>query len=128
MKAIVQHAYGSPDDLRFEDVEVPVPRADEVLVRVRAASVNHADVALTIGEPMVMRLALGLRRPRVRIRGRDVAGVVESVGTAITRFRPGDEVFAESTTGSFAEYASGTWPTGRPTSPSSRPLPCPLPE
>lgn len=105
MKAIVQYVYGSPDDLRFEDVEVPVPRDDEVLVRVRAASINHADVALTIGEPMVMRLALGLRRPRVRIRGRDVAGVVESVGTAVTRFQPGDEVFAESTTGSFAEYA-----------------------
>ncbi len=104
MKALVQHAYGSPDHLRLEEVETPTPRADEVLVRVRAASVNHADVALTLGEPLVMRLALGLRRPRVRIRGRDVAGVVESVGRDVTRFRPGDEVFAESTTGTFAEY------------------------
>lgn len=71
----------------------------------RAASVNHADWFVTTGRPYVMRAALGLRRPRVAIRGRDLAGRVEAVGAAVTRFRPGDDVYAETTTGSFAEFA-----------------------
>ncbi|MGC5585211.1 NAD(P)-dependent alcohol dehydrogenase [Ornithinimicrobium sp. W1665] len=105
MRAIVQQAYGAGDVLRLQDVDKPAPGPDEVLVRVRAASVNHADWFLTTGRPYVMRAALGLRRPRVAIRGRDLAGRVEAVGAAVTRFRPGDDVYGETTTGSFAEFA-----------------------
>jgi NADPH:quinone reductase-like Zn-dependent oxidoreductase len=72
---------------------------------VHAASVNHGDWLVTSGRPYVARAALGLRRPRVAVRGRDLAGRVEAVGAAVTRFRPGDEVYAETTTGSFAELA-----------------------
>jgi NADPH:quinone reductase-like Zn-dependent oxidoreductase len=105
MKAIVQRGYGNTDVLEFVDVDPPKPGARDVLVRVRAASVNHGDVAVMTGHPSVMRLAFGLRRPRVAIRGRDLAGTVEAVGDEATRFRAGDEVYAETTTGSFAEYA-----------------------
>jgi NADPH:quinone reductase-like Zn-dependent oxidoreductase len=105
MKAIVQRAYGTPDALTLEDVEVPRIAADEVLIRVRAASVNHADWVMTCGRPLIGRLAFGLRRPRQAVRGRDVAGTVEAVGASVTRFAPGDEVYAEVDTGSFAEYA-----------------------
>ena len=105
MRAIVQHAYGASDVLRLQDIDEPTPRPHEVLVRVHAASINHADWFLTSGRPYVMRVALGLRRPRVAVRGRDLAGRVETVGAAVTRFRPGDDVYAETTTGSFAEFA-----------------------
>ena len=106
MKAIVQHAYGSADVLHFEDVAQPVITDDEVLIRVRAASVNHADWVYTTGRPLIARLAFGLREPREMVRGKDVAGVVTAVGTNITRFRLGDEVFAEIDAGGFAEYAA----------------------
>ena len=105
MRAIVQQAYGASDVLRLQDIDKPTPGPHEVLVSVRAASVNHADWFVTTGRPFVMRAALGLRRPRVAIRGRDLAGRVEAVGAAVTRFRPGDDVYAETTTGSFAEFA-----------------------
>ncbi len=105
MQAIVQHAYGTAEVLLLEDVEQPTPGPHEVLVRVHAASVNRADWLLTIGQPYVMRVAVGLRRPRVAVRGRDLAGEVVTVGEAVTRFGPGDHVYAETTTGSFAEYA-----------------------
>jgi NADPH:quinone reductase-like Zn-dependent oxidoreductase len=106
MQAIVQHAYGTIDDvLRLQNIDEPTPGPHEVLVRVHAASVNHGDWFVTSGRPYVMRAALGLGRPRVAVRGRDLAGRVETVGEAMTRFRPGDDVYAETTTGSFAEYA-----------------------
>ncbi|GAA2376685.1 NAD(P)-dependent alcohol dehydrogenase [Nonomuraea africana] len=104
MKAIVQHRYGSPDVLEFTDVDLPAVKDDEVLVRVRAAAVNHADWVMTRGMPYAARLAFGLRRPTTTVRGRDVAGQVEAVGAKVTRFRPGDEVYAETDAGSFAEY------------------------
>jgi NADPH:quinone reductase-like Zn-dependent oxidoreductase len=104
MRAIVQHAYGTSEVLRLEDIEQPTPGRHDVRVRVHAASVNHADVLLTLGRPYVMRAALGLRRPRVAVAGRDLAGEVDAVGAAVTRFSPGDRVYAETTTGSFAEY------------------------
>jgi NADPH:quinone reductase-like Zn-dependent oxidoreductase len=112
MKAVVQDRYGSPDVLRLEDVDVPVPADNEVLVRVRAASVNARDWHLMRGDPYVARLSadLGLARPRVRIRGTDFAGRVEAVGRAVDRFRPGDEVFGEAS-GAFAEYVCA--PDGR---------------
>src|SRR3954471_12937249 len=106
MQAIVQHAYGTIDDvLRLRNIDEPAPRPHEVLVRVHAASVNHADWLLISGKPYVMGAALGLGRPRIAVRRRDLAGRVEAVGAAVTRFHPGDDVYAETTTGSFAEYA-----------------------
>ncbi|MEU7074877.1 NAD(P)-dependent alcohol dehydrogenase [Streptomyces narbonensis] len=103
MKAWVQDRYGSTDVLEFTEVERPAPREREVLVRVHAAAVNAADWHLMRGDPYVARLALGLRRPKERIRGRDFAGRVEAVGAGVTGLRPGDEVFGEAP-GSFAEY------------------------
>ena len=106
MKAIVQYAYGSADVLHVEEIMRPVITDDEVLIRVRAASVNHADWVYTTGRPLIARLAFGLRKPKDSVRGRDVAGQVELVGRNVTRFRPGDEVYAEVDAGSFAEYTA----------------------
>ena len=103
MKAIVQRRFGSPDVLRLEEVDTPVPREDEVLVRVGAAAVNIGDWHLLRGIPYVMRLGLGLRKPRREIPGRDIAGHVEAVGSDVKDFRPGDEVFGWCS-GAFAEY------------------------
>ncbi|HEX5540431.1 MAG TPA: NAD(P)-dependent alcohol dehydrogenase [Micromonospora sp.] len=114
MRAIVQDRYGSPAGLRLQEVERPVVGDDEVLVRVRAASV-HPDVWHVVsGRPFLLRLmGEGLRRPKCPIPGTDLAGLVAAVGTNVTRFRPGDEVFGESVRGhswrnggTFAEYAS----------------------
>jgi NADPH:quinone reductase-like Zn-dependent oxidoreductase len=103
MKAILYRAYGSPDVLRLEDVEKPTPGADEVLVRVCAASPNPLDWHVMRGEPRLMRAMTGLRRPKAPGLGVDVAGEVESVGKNVTRFAPGDAVFGSSD-GAFAEY------------------------
>jgi NADPH:quinone reductase-like Zn-dependent oxidoreductase len=115
MKAIVQEGYGSPDEvLHLREVDTPVPKDDEVLVRVRAASV-HPDVwHMVRGRPYVLRImGAGLSGPRNPIPGTDLAGHVESVGVAVTRFRPGDEVFGESVRGfqwhnggAYAEYVA----------------------
>jgi NADPH:quinone reductase-like Zn-dependent oxidoreductase len=107
MKAAVRDRYGSPDVVRLVDVDRPVPTDDQVLVRVRAASVNRADLDGLRPRPGFVRLFIGLRAPRDRRLGLDVAGVVESVGPSVTRFRPGDEVFGDMYqfgTGAFAEY------------------------
>jgi NADPH:quinone reductase-like Zn-dependent oxidoreductase len=104
MKAIVQRRYGSPATLALEEIERPVPRDGEVLVRVRAASIFAGDVHAIRGRPVLMRLATGMRRPRNTVPGIDVAGVVEAVGPGVTRLRPGDEVFGWSA-GTLAEYA-----------------------
>jgi NADPH:quinone reductase-like Zn-dependent oxidoreductase len=104
MKAIVQHAYGAADALKLEDIDEPAIKDDEVLIRVRAAAVNHADWVMATGLPLIGRLAFGLRKPKKMVRGRDVAGEVEAVGNGVTQFRPDDEVFAEVETGSFAVY------------------------
>jgi NADPH:quinone reductase-like Zn-dependent oxidoreductase len=106
MKAIVYHEYGAPDVLRLEDVDAPVVKDDEVLVRVRASSANPADWHFMRGVPYVMRPQSGLRKPKNGFLGRDVAGEVEAVGKDVTGFRPGDEVFANVESGGFAEYAS----------------------
>ena len=115
MKAIVQEGYGSPDDvLHLRDVDRPVPKDDEVLVRVHAASV-HPDVwHMVRGRPYVLRImGAGLTSPKTPIPGTDLAGRVESVGAAVTRFRPSDEVFGESVRGyqwhnggAYAEYTA----------------------
>ena len=109
MKAIVQDRYGSSDVLEFDDVERPTPGDSEVLVRVRAAAVNARDWHLMRGDPYVARLmdppTLGLRGPKIKIRGTDFAGVVEAVGPGVTRFSPGDEVYGEVDR-AFAEYVA----------------------
>jgi len=103
MKAIVQYEYGSPDILRLEDVEKPIPDDDEVLVRVQASSVNPYDWHVMRGTPYLVRMQFGLRKPKEPIQGADMAGRVEAVGKDVTEFQPGDEVFSE-TRRSFAEY------------------------
>jgi len=105
MKAVVQVRYGSPDGLELQEIEKPVAADDQVLVKIRAASVNAADWHLMRRLPHVFgRL---LRMPGTRVRGTDLAGHVEAVGRSVTRFRPGDEVFGGGT-GSFAEYATAS--------------------
>jgi NADPH:quinone reductase-like Zn-dependent oxidoreductase len=105
VKAIAHSAYGSADVVQLREVEKPVPAADEMLVKVYAASVNRSDWEALTGKPLYARMN-GLRRPRRQILGSDVAGRVEAVGRDYTDFRPGDEVFGEmeSYRGGFAEY------------------------
>ncbi|MBB1245489.1 NAD(P)-dependent alcohol dehydrogenase [Streptomyces durbertensis] len=104
MKAITQSRYGSAEVLEYTEVERPTPKDGEVLVRVRAAGVDRAVWHLMTGLPYVVRPAIGLRAPRERVPGRDVAGVVEAVGAGVTRFKEGDEVFGVGV-GTYAEYA-----------------------
>jgi NADPH:quinone reductase-like Zn-dependent oxidoreductase len=104
MKAIVQDAYGPPDVLELRDIDRPVVGTGDVLLRVRAASVFIGDWHIMSGLPYLGRMAFGLRRPTARVRGQDVAGVVEAVGADVTEFGPGDEVFG-TCDGSFAEFA-----------------------
>ena len=104
MKAIVQDVYGSADVLRLEEIGKPMLTEGEVLIRVRAAGVDPGVWHLMTGRPYLVRaMGFGLRAPKVRVRGRDVAGTVEGVGSKVTRFKPGDEVFGTAE-GSFAEY------------------------
>jgi NADPH:quinone reductase-like Zn-dependent oxidoreductase len=106
MKAIVQDTYGPADVLELRDIDKPGLKDDEVLVRVHAAGLDRGVWHLMPGLPYLVRvMGFGLRRPSVAVRGREVAGRVEAVGTAVTRFRAGDEVFGICE-GSFAEYAS----------------------
>jgi NADPH:quinone reductase-like Zn-dependent oxidoreductase len=107
MKAAVRERYGSPDVVHIADLDEPVPVDDQVLVRVEAASVNRADLDGITPRPAFVRTFLGLRAPRNHRLGLDVAGVVESVGPSVTRFRPGDRVFADLFAfgqGAFSEY------------------------
>lgn len=105
MKAIVYDRYGPPEVLRYADVPRPAaPGAGEVLIKLRAASLNFGDRAAMRGEPGAIRLATGLRRPRAKILGRAVAGTVEAVGPGVTRVQPGDGVFGEVSQRGFAEY------------------------
>ena len=104
MKAIVQDAYGEAEVLRLEEVAVPDIGADEVLVAVRAAGVDRGAWHVMTGLPYLGRLGFGLRRPRNRVRGLDLAGTVEAVGANVTRLHKGDEVFGTGR-GAYAEYA-----------------------
>jgi NADPH:quinone reductase-like Zn-dependent oxidoreductase len=106
MKAIAYEAYGSADILEVKDVRKPDVEADQVLVRVRAASANPYDWHFMRGVPYIARTSMGLRKPKYSLLGTDVAGEVEAVGDAVTRFRPGDAVFGFVGSGSFAEYVS----------------------
>jgi NADPH:quinone reductase-like Zn-dependent oxidoreductase len=102
MKAIVYHNYGSPEVLKLEETERPTPGDDEVLIKVRAASVNPID-RLYRGRPYFARLGTGLSKPKDKRLGRDVAGKVEAAGQNVTRFKPGDEVLG-TCRAAFAEY------------------------
>ena len=107
MKAIVQDVYGPAGVLKLRDIARPSIGEEEVLVRVRAAGVDPGVWHLMTGEPYLVRvMGFGLRKPKVGVRGRDVAGVVEAAGARVTRFGPGDEVYGTCESGSFAEYAA----------------------
>jgi NADPH:quinone reductase-like Zn-dependent oxidoreductase len=106
MRAVVHDRYGPPDVLRLEDVERPVPAEDEVLVKVHATTVNRTDCGLRAAKPFITRFFTGLRRPRKRILGMEFAGEVESIGSAVTEFAVGDEVFGVVGSGAHAELVS----------------------
>lgn len=111
MKAIVYRRYGSPEVLHFEEVARPVPGDDEVLVKVYAVSLNAGDVHLLTADSLVVRLSMGMSRPKHPILGSDIAGRVEAVGHNVTRLKPGDAVYGDLSKhrlGGFAEYALGT--------------------
>jgi NADPH:quinone reductase-like Zn-dependent oxidoreductase len=93
MKAVVCARYGPPDVLRLEDVKRPVPKEDEVLVKIHATTVNRSDCGVRSGEPFVARFVSGLLRPKRKILGSELAGEVEAVGAAVTEFKSGDQVF-----------------------------------
>ena len=107
MKAIIYTKYGLPDVLELKEVEKPVPKDNEVLVKVHAASINDWDWGLLRGKPFMNRLIFGLLKPKDKILGGDIAGRVEAVGRNVKQFQPGDEVFGDlsaSGFGAFAEY------------------------
>ena len=107
MKAIVYENYGSPGVLEFKEIAQPTVKDDEILIKVHAASVTPLDWHMLTGTPYIARLMAGLLKPKRKVLGTDVAGVVEGVGSNITKFQPGDEVFGLSFyNGSFAEYLS----------------------
>ncbi len=105
MQAIVSRCYGPPEVLRLEAIAKPVPKADELLVRVHAASVNPLDWHYMRGRPYLVRLSAGMGAPEVPRLGVDFAGTIEAVGSAVTHFKVGDEVFG-GRTGAFAEYVT----------------------
>ena len=109
MKAFIYEKYGPPETLRIAEVDKPAPNTDEVLVKVLGASVNAADWHVLRGKPLFSRATLGLLRPKHQILGVDIAGQVEAVGGGVTRFKPGDQVYAnllDHGYGGFAEYVS----------------------
>jgi NADPH:quinone reductase-like Zn-dependent oxidoreductase len=103
MRAVVYDRYGPPEVQRLEDVERPVPKNDEVLVKIRATTVTRTDCGLRAGKPFIVRFFFGLRRPKERILGTELAGEVEATGAAVREFAVGDQVF-----GSTSAFRSGT--------------------
>lgn len=106
MKAIVYTRYGSPDDLELKEIDKPVPKDDEVLIKVHAVSINDWDWQLLNGSPFINRLINGLFKPKRSILGSDIAGQIETVGKNVKQFKPGDEVYGDLSGdwGGFAEY------------------------
>jgi NADPH:quinone reductase-like Zn-dependent oxidoreductase len=119
MQAIISDRYGKADVMKLGQVEKPVPRDGEVLIRVVATSLNSADWRFLTADPFFIRFMNGLLRPKVTVLGADVAGVVAATGPGVTRFRPGDAVFGEMGVGKFgglAEYvcAAENWLAAKP--------------
>ena len=106
MKAVVQDRYGPPEVLRIEEVERPVPKDDEILIRVRASTVTQTDTHVRRADLFLWRFVFGLRRPRSRTLGVELAGEVEAVGAAVREFNVGDKVFGRPSSffGAHAEY------------------------
>jgi NADPH:quinone reductase-like Zn-dependent oxidoreductase len=106
MRAVVHHRYGPPEVLRLEEVERPVPKGDEILIKVHATAVNRTDTGLRSAEYFISRFLTGLIRPKRQIPGTELAGEVEAVGAAVTEFKIGDQVFGVSsrTAGAHAEF------------------------
>ena len=103
MKAVIHSRYGNPEVLQVTTLERPVPRKNEVLIRLKAASLDYGQWHLMAGKPYAVRLATGLTKPKQRVLGMDVSGVVEAVGAEVTRFKVGDAVFGASSR-TFAEF------------------------
>jgi NADPH:quinone reductase-like Zn-dependent oxidoreductase len=106
MKAIVYEQYGQPDVLRIQEVEKPTPKDNEVLVKIRAVSLNAYDWHILTADIFLVRLNRGLLKPKIQILGADIAGEVEAVGKEVRRFKPGDAVFGCLSSGGFAEYVA----------------------
>ncbi len=104
MRAVVYNRYGPPDVLRLEEVERPVPKDDEVLVKIHATTVNRSDCGWRSAQPFITRYFLGLRRPRRSILGSELAGEVEAVGAAVSQFEVGDHVWGVNGFGAHAEF------------------------
>lgn len=107
MHAILLHKYGTENDLSYEEVQKPVPKDDEVLLRVHASSVNDWELGIIEGKPYFMRVFLGLFKPKLKIMGTEVAGVVEAVGKNVLKYRPGHKVYGDLSAhkfGAFAQY------------------------
>ena len=112
MKAIVFQQYGSPDHLILKEIEKPVPGDNEVLIQVHAASINEWDWGIIHGAPFINRFTTGIFKPKKQLLGADVAGVIEAIGSNVTRFKPGDEVFGDictSANGKIPEYRGGAF-------------------
>ena len=109
MKAIAQNGYGPADVLQLREVGQPPIGEDQVLVQIRAAGVDPGVWICMTGRPYAARIAFGLARPKVAVRGRALAGVVAAVGAGVRWFQPGDEVYGTSPGGTFAEYAAASW-------------------
>ena len=105
MKAIIYEEYGSPEVLKYKEVETPVPKPNEVLVKNYASSINYGDNALIRGSPFVARLWSGLLKPKYKIPGGDIAGEVEKVGENVTQFNVGDQVYGDISSFGFGAYA-----------------------
>ena len=105
MKAIVLTTYGSPDDLELREVEKPVPKDDQVLIKVHASAVNDWEWGLLRGRPLFMRAFGGLVRPKIRIMGCDVAGHVEAVSKGVEHLKAGDDVYGDLSEGGFGGFA-----------------------
>lgn len=107
MKAIIYEKYGTPDVLEFKEIEKPIPKNNEVLIKIHACSLNSADARILQANPFVTRLISGLFKPHIKILGADVAGIIEAVGKDVTMFKPGDEVYGDLALhgfGGLAEY------------------------
>ena len=104
MKAIICDKYGLPSDLQLKEIPKPVPKENEVLIKIKATSINDYDWRMVIGEPKIYRLLFGLRKPKHPIPGMELSGIVEQVGKQIGKFKTGDAVY-----GDISEYGFGTY-------------------